>query len=110
MNQDENVESALQLEREKHRKTWRQLEQVKGLLREALTLPASNKTHDAIKANIRATLSQQTEQQPVARIGAVVSRKQRLFSIDILTPELLDVGTELFAAPIAQTAQGAVNE
>lgn len=46
----------------------------------------------------------QTEQQPVARIGAVMSRKQRLFSIDILKPEFLDVGTELYATPIAQTA------
>lgn len=144
------METELQLERERHRKTWRQLEQVRGLLGELREITSEYAWDVDLEARVDAALSQQadpvepapaqdereafkralhsqrvfklssatinaaewawfarpaqTEQQPVARIGAVMSRKQRLFSIDILNPEFLDVGTELYATPIAQTA------
>lgn len=70
------MEAELQLERERHRKTWRQLEQVRGLLRMATDRWASwaseiihttpeYESELAEIARVRATLSQQPEPAPV---------------------------------------------
>jgi hypothetical protein len=50
----------------------------------------------------RAACPAHTEQQPVAQVSAVVSRKQRQFTVVTINPDRLHVGTLLYAAPIAQ--------
>lgn len=59
------MEAELQLERERHRKTWRQLEQARGLLREAqpyVTARAVGPMETShLLSRIRASLSQQAE-------------------------------------------------
>jgi len=60
------METELQLERERHRKTWRQLEQMKGLLREAVDLKNHHSITDLtdpVRMQIDAALSEATSDE-----------------------------------------------
>ncbi len=61
-----SLEEQLQQELEGHRKTWRQLEHVNGLLREIRRHNSSGLTKD-MQNRIDAALSQQAEQKPEVR-------------------------------------------
>lgn len=55
------METELQLERERHRKTWRQLEQVRGLLGELREITSEYAWDVDLEARVDAALSQQAE-------------------------------------------------
>jgi len=98
------AKAEIQRQRERHRTTWAQLEQVTGLLREfAEYLPYPGQIE-----RITAALSQQTEQQPVCwASSAALAKLQngRNNSPCVLTDGPAEFNdTPLYAAPIAQTA------